>query len=88
MLPAADDRVAALIDRACEALRKVGRRCRGFEFLDLVDEGHLVHARDAARIEVVLEEFPRIGVEADDRDAVSGVGIIELSALNEEACVP
>jgi predicted NAD-dependent protein-ADP-ribosyltransferase YbiA (DUF1768 family) len=46
------------------------------------------YTRDAARVEVVLEEFPRIVVEADDGDAVWGVGMIDLPPLNEERVSP
>jgi hypothetical protein len=43
------------------------------------------YARDATRVEVVLEECCLVGVEADDRDAVWGVGMLDLPSLDEEA---
>jgi hypothetical protein len=42
----------------------------------VVGEGHLVDARDATGVEVVLEVGRFLGVEADDRDAVRCVGVV------------
>src|SRR6266545_201252 len=50
-----------------------------------VDKVEVVHARDATRVEVVLQQGRLVGVEADDRDAVWGVWVLDLPPLNEEA---
>src|SRR5204862_6008011 len=71
-------------ERAGESLREVGGVREPLERPGSVAERHLVDARDPARVEVVLEQYPAAGVEADDRDAVRRGRVVDLPSLYEE----
>src|SRR5262245_20593963 len=81
-LPAARDRVAVVAQSADEALRPIGPLAE--ERPDAALEGHLVDARDAARVEVMLLEPALRGGRADDADPIGELGPIDGRALDQE----
>jgi hypothetical protein len=85
------DRARVLAERAVEALRELVRReVRGLgaQLPDAVGEAHLVQARDAAGVEVVLKEAVTVGAGADDRDAVGGDAAWDLPQLDSMSLPP
>src|SRR5262245_477224 len=87
-LPAGADRPAVVRQRPGEALREVQRRevrARTAEGPRGVVEAHLVHPRDAPRIEVVLQvPAAAAGIGPDDGQAVRRLVDRDLPALEEE----
>src|SRR5215212_10211627 len=82
LLPASRDRLAIVAERSRETLREVRRVSP--QLSDVVAQAHLIHTKDAARVEVVLAKCFGRRVRADDRDAIGEVGVCDIPALNKE----
>jgi hypothetical protein len=85
-LPATDDGIAVVAERAREALSEVERRkvrSDSQQRPEMPVEGHGVHADEAARVEVVLRVSVAASVNADERETVRR-GVRDRGALDEK----